>query len=213
MRVAGARVAFDVAHLPLEATWSAARRLVPHTGCWPVLGALHFGEEDADTDEEDEPAMYRAPWEEEATAAIDAAFGAGEEADAEEVPVDALPELTDGVLKVNQSRELSRHLAFAPTANGWEVPLNLGAPTANSGPEPELHSEALRRFHQRWGAELVVCDADLVEVRLLRQPRTIPEIREAMASYREYCDTVAALFGDPLTPRNMMRSVWTFWWD
>lgn len=212
VRVAGARVAFEVAHLPLEATWSAARRLVPVTGCWPVLGALRWSEEEADTNEDDEPAVYRAPWEQEATAAIDAAFGVGD-AEPEDVSVDTLPALTNGVLKVNQSREASRHLAFAPTAKGWEVPLSLCAPTAKSGPEPERHVATLREFHQRWGAELVVCDADLVEVRVLQPPRTLPEIREAMKSYREYCNTVEALSGDQLMPRDVMRPVWTFWWD
>jgi hypothetical protein len=213
VRISGARVAFDVAHLPLEATWSAARRLVADTGCWPVLGAQRWFEEEADTTEDDEPAVYRAPWEEEATAAIDAAFGVGVDAEPEDVSVDNLPALTNGVLNVNQSREVSRHLAFAPTAKGWEVPRFLCAPTANSGPEPERHAATLRQFHQRWGAELVVCDADLVEVRVLQPPRTLPEIREAMKSYREYCNTVEALSGDQLMPRDVMRAVWTFWWD
>lgn len=128
VRISGARVAFDVAHLPLEATWSAARRLVADTGCWPVLGAQRWFEEEADTTEDDEPAVYRAPWEEEATAAIDAAFGVGVDAEPEDVSVDNLPALTNGVLNVNQSREVSRHLAFAPTAKGWEVPRFLCAP-------------------------------------------------------------------------------------
>jgi hypothetical protein len=107
------------------------------------------------------------------------------------------------------------HILLLPTQSGWEVPAFLRWGGWNACPPPEYHVAALRRWHVRFGAELVGMNGDALNVRA-RRPTTR---REAIALAREqygYCpDIVDQGAGtlSALAASLMASDWWYFWWD
>lgn len=108
------------------------------------------------------------------------------------------------------------HIALLPTRDPTEVPAYLRFGGYNACPAPETHVAALRSLRDRYGAEIVACTLDTIELRVPRRPAT-PE--EALALARElhlYChDTIdqgletLSNYASAL----MASESWLFWWD
>ncbi|MGF7150366.1 hypothetical protein FHS96_004024 [Sphingomonas zeicaulis] len=108
------------------------------------------------------------------------------------------------------------HIVLTPAKFCWEVPAYLRWGGWNACPPPEYHVAALRRWHDRYGAELVGINGDVMNLRAARPPT---QRAEAMALAREvyaYCpDIVEQGTGDiaPLAAAMMADGWWYFRWD
>lgn len=107
-------------------------------------------------------------------------------------------------------------LAWIGGARSWEVPAHLAWGGWNACPAPEEHVATLRRWHERWGAELVGLTADAMELAVARPPVDDAAALELAREHYAYCaevvedgaGTVGALAG-------ALRGAtsWTFWWS
>lgn len=108
------------------------------------------------------------------------------------------------------------YIARIPTHDWTEIPAYLRFGGWNACPAPEYHVAAMRSWHDRYGAELVVASSDVIELRVARRPGTR---REAMALAKEfylYCpDTVEQGTQDLSTLAALLLNSdnWYFWWD
>jgi hypothetical protein len=110
----------------------------------------------------------------------------------------------------------TRHIVILPTQDATEAPAYLNFGGWNENPPPEHHIAALRGWRDRFGAELLTCGTDLMELSIARRP---PLREAALALAQEqyaYCNdlidqgftTFAALAGSL-----MVSDWWSFWWD
>jgi len=108
------------------------------------------------------------------------------------------------------------HIVTLPTRTSWEVPAYLRWGGWNACPAAEVQCAVLRRWQERYGAELVGIDRDTINLRVARRPR---DRAEALALAREcyaYCqDTVDQGVGtiEALAATLMASDWWFFWWD
>ncbi|AHE53039.1 DUF4253 domain-containing protein [Sphingomonas sanxanigenens] len=108
------------------------------------------------------------------------------------------------------------HILLTPAKFCWKVPAYLRWGGSNACPPPEYHVAALRRWHERYGAELIGINGDVMNLRAARPPA---QRAAAMTLAREvyaYCpDIVEQGTGDiaPLAAAMMANSWWYFWWD
>ncbi|MEE3623605.1 DUF4253 domain-containing protein [Nitrospirillum sp. BR 11752] len=116
----------------------------------------------------------------------------------------------------NQKPYARVHILLIPTDQGWQVPAYLRWGGWNECPPPESHVAALRVWHEKYGAELIVLSNDTMELRVDRRPADKAEAWDLARNQYRYCrdivdqgvGTVGALAGGLLqTP------YWFFWWD
>jgi len=107
-------------------------------------------------------------------------------------------------------------IALLPTQVPWEVPALLRFGGWNECSEPALHVALMKRWHARYGAEVVGVSGDVVEMRVSRLPS---DRAQALALAREqflYCpDLVYQGVGsvEALAATLLGSHVWYFWWD
>ncbi|MFN7920782.1 MAG: DUF4253 domain-containing protein [Bryobacteraceae bacterium] len=110
----------------------------------------------------------------------------------------------------------SVNLVEVPCAEGWQVPAHLPFGDWNACPPDEFHCAILRRWSERYGAELVGMSHDVIE---LYVPKPIDDkaaaklVAQEMTAYCEDivtqgCGTVRALAQEILGAKH-----WLFWWD
>jgi hypothetical protein len=86
-------------------------------------------------------------------------------------------------------------VALLPTRHGWEVPRLTGFGGWNRCPPPQVHTAMLKRWHERWGADLVCLTRTSLELGLTRPPRTRREALSLAWDYASYCnDGVEAIY-------------------
>ena len=198
--------------------WKALRARVEELGGWPVLlgdpAELEMIEEGL--------AASNTPIEEtlRSAAAIDGSwtFDDSETGGEETVPADAEPHEGFSIPynQVTGAPHRGVALAWIATPRGWEVPAHLGWGGWNACPAAEEHVATLRRWHDRWGAELVGLTADVMELAVARPPTDDAAALELAREHYAYCaeivdqgsGSIGALAG---SLRN--ASTWTFWWD
>ncbi|MDZ5649539.1 DUF4253 domain-containing protein [Nitrospirillum sp. BR 11828] len=108
------------------------------------------------------------------------------------------------------------HILLIPTDQGWQVPAFLRWGGWNACPPPEAHVAALRFWHEKYGAELIVISNDTMELRVDRLPADKAEAWDLARDQYRYCPdivdqgvgTVGALAGGLMQMR-----YWFFWWD
>ena len=206
--------------------WQRLRAIADETGCWPVV----IGGPD---DEKAHAAALR-----ESLDSTDGLVRDGLALDLDEwladeaaIDPDLLRELDDQA-PFGSARVITHQILEAPAwrlrraGNGtilwvesphsWDVPAILRFGGWNSCPPTAVHVAMLRRWHERWGAELVALSRDRLEVAVARGPRTRPE---ALALAREqflYCEElVLAEHGSlrALAAALLASRVWSFRWD
>lgn len=108
------------------------------------------------------------------------------------------------------------HILLIPARAGWEVPAFLRWGDWNACPPPEYHVAALRRWHERFGAELIGINGDTLNLRVANPPRSRVE---AIALARElygFCpDIVDQGVGtiSALAASLTASQWWYLWWD
>ena len=108
------------------------------------------------------------------------------------------------------------HIAVLPTADATEAPAYLKFGGWNACPDPALHVAALRSWRTRYGAEIITCSSDILEVRVTFRPSTRDEaIALATEQYRYCADIVEQGVGtiSELAALLMESDHWYFWWD
>jgi hypothetical protein len=120
-------------------------------------------------------------------------------------------------LDIQQGRPVDRvGLVLVPTERSWEAPAYLNYGGWNECPEPAVHVAFLRRWHERYGAEVVSIGPDVMEVSIAR-PVTGREEALALAdeqflySYDIVAQGTETL--DRLAAHLLHATVWYFWWD
>lgn len=107
-------------------------------------------------------------------------------------------------------------LALLPTPLAYAAPVWLNFGGWNDCPRPAEHVARLRRWQERFGAEVVAVSHDVVELRVLRPPTT-PEACVALAHehYAHCGDIVHQGFGSlaRLAGSLLGARAWYFWWD
>jgi hypothetical protein len=82
--------------------------------------------------------------------------------------------------------------------------------------EPALHVALLKQWHERFGAELVGCSLDVLELRVPRPPSDPAEVLAVAEQQYWYCpDVVDQGVGtlDALAVVQVPTHRWFFWWD
>ncbi|MBN8245854.1 MAG: DUF4253 domain-containing protein [Verrucomicrobia bacterium] len=107
-------------------------------------------------------------------------------------------------------------IARIPSSESWEAPCHVGMGGWNECPGPEVLAAFARRWHLRFGAEVVSTTHDVMEFSVATPPTTR---EEALGLAREQyllcpdiveqgCGSVAALASSLLG-----AGCWYFWWD
>lgn len=107
-------------------------------------------------------------------------------------------------------------IALLPTTVSAEAMAYLRFGGWNACPPAEHQVAVLRSLHERYGAELVLCTNDVVELRVQRRPATREEALALARDLYLYCNdaidqghgTVSAFAADL-----MASDWWYFWWD
>ncbi|RZL77882.1 MAG: DUF4253 domain-containing protein [Sphingomonas sp.] len=108
------------------------------------------------------------------------------------------------------------HIAVLPCSTGWEAMAYLRWGSWNDNPAAEYHVAALKNWNERFGAELVGCSHDVVNLHVATRPATREAALELAREQYLYCsdlidqgtETLAALAG-----ALMADDWWYFWWD
>ena len=108
------------------------------------------------------------------------------------------------------------YVALVPTTVGWQVPAYLGWGGWNECPEPDEHAAMMKRWGERYGAEVVCMSRDVVGMRVAQPPM---DREAALALAREqfiYCADIVIQGTNTL--ENLAATligaeVWYFWWD
>lgn len=108
------------------------------------------------------------------------------------------------------------HILLIPTSRSWEVPAYLRWGNWNACPPPAQHVAALRRWHERFGVELVGINRDTLNVRAARRPADRDVALALGREHYSYCPDVIdqGLDGlSALAAHLMANDWWYFWWD
>lgn len=107
-------------------------------------------------------------------------------------------------------------LALLPTPLAYAAPVWLNFGAWNDCPRPAEHVARLRRWEERFGAEVVAISHDVVELRVLRPPTTPTACVALAREHYDYCgDIVHQGFGSlaRLAGSLLGARAWYFWWD
>jgi hypothetical protein len=198
--------------------WRALRARAAALGGWPVLlghpGELELIEEGLGAGATPVAETLRAAGELGGSWTVDEEAGAGDET----IPGDAEPHHGFSIPYDASTGAPHRAVALAWIAGArpWEVPAHLAWGGWNACPAAEEHVATLRRWHDRWGAELVGLTGDVMEVAVTRPPADDDAALQLAREHYAYCaeivdqgvGTVGALAGS-------LRGAtsWSFWWD
>jgi hypothetical protein len=108
------------------------------------------------------------------------------------------------------------HIAILPTRDWTEAPAYLNFGDWNECPPPEHHIAALRHWRDSFGASLVTCGADRLELAIARRPTSTDAALALAREQYAYCnDLIDQGFGDfaRLAGSLMVSNWWSFWWD
>jgi hypothetical protein len=117
---------------------------------------------------------------------------------------------------ISSGKPRSTVVAIVAVQEGSEIPAALGWGGWNACPKPEEHVAVLRRWADKYGAELVGVSGDVLEMRVLRPPKTRETAMALATEQYDYCadivtqgvGSISALAADVLDD-----ATWFFWWD
>lgn len=109
-------------------------------------------------------------------------------------------------------------VALLPVPHGWQVPGLIGYGGWNTCPPAQVHAAILKRWHERYGAELVCLTRTRLELGLSRPPGTRQEALALAWDYASYChDGVEAIYQTDtlagLAAGLIDATVVRCWWD
>jgi hypothetical protein len=104
-----------------------------------------------------------------------------------------------------------------PTRRGEEVPALMRYGGWNACPMPHEHVAVMRRWAERYEAEVLAIAGDVVEFRVGRPPKTDAAAVRLLREQYAYCSevTVSADAGAMRRLAGPLKAarVWSFWWD
>jgi hypothetical protein len=114
-------------------------------------------------------------------------------------------------------RDQFHRLALIEAAHGWEVPVRLAwTGGANYDLDGAQHLAVLRRWSQRYGADVLTLGSDTLELLVERPPASKDEALAVAREQFSYCpDIVWQGLGTigALAATQARSRVWYFWWD
>jgi Domain of unknown function (DUF4253) len=108
------------------------------------------------------------------------------------------------------------YIALIPARTDDEIAAHMRWGGWNSNPQPFVHVIMLRRWKEKYGAELVGMTGDVMNLRVKRRPATREEALALAQEMYHYCaDIVEQGTGDfaTLAATLMVSDYWYFWWD
>lgn len=109
------------------------------------------------------------------------------------------------------------YIALIPTQDSTAIPAYMQWGNFNDCPSAAVHIAALRAWRDRYGAELVAPNADVLELRVARRPSMREEALDLARVLDVYCSD---LISEPtveayqeLAANLMATDWWWFWWD
>lgn len=108
------------------------------------------------------------------------------------------------------------YILLIPTSESATAPAYLRFGAWNACPPPEYQVATLRALQARYGAELVICTNDAIELRVKRRPETREEALELARGLYAYCnDSIDQGHGtlSAYAAYLMASDWWYFWWD
>lgn len=103
-----------------------------------------------------------------------------------------------------------------PTTDGWAVPALMRYGGWNSCPRPHVQLALLRRWKERYDAELVAVAGAVVELRVGKPPKTEVAALDLAREQYSYCDDIVSqgtMTLERLAEGLKNGTVWYFWWD
>lgn len=103
-----------------------------------------------------------------------------------------------------------------PTTDGWAVPALMRYGGWNSCPMPHVQLALLRRWKEKYDAELVAIAGDVVELRVGKPPKHDAGALELAREQYSYCDDIVSqgtMTLERLAEGLKNGTVWYFWWD
>jgi hypothetical protein len=107
-------------------------------------------------------------------------------------------------------------LVLVPARASWQVPAHLAFGGWNECPPDEVHVALLHRWHQRYGAELVVMTGSILELRVAQPPRTRSDALALAQEQFTYCPDIVTQGTETvgrLAASLLNGHTWFFWWD
>ncbi|EEF62641.1 DUF4253 domain-containing protein [Pedosphaera parvula] len=108
------------------------------------------------------------------------------------------------------------YIAKVPASRNWEVPAYIGMGNWNACPEPAEHVAMAKRWHERYGAEIVSITRDVIEFVVAKPPNTKESAIDLAKEQHLYCsDIVDQGCGSisNLAATLLNSKYWYFWWD
>lgn len=108
------------------------------------------------------------------------------------------------------------YIAKIPTARNWEAPAYIGMGGWNECPDSAVLTAFSKRWHERYGAEVVSITHDVMEFSVASPPGTREEaLALAREQYALCADIVDQGVGDitNLAATLLNSKYWYFWWD
>lgn len=108
------------------------------------------------------------------------------------------------------------YILLIPAAESAAVPAHLRFGAWNACPPPEHQVATLRALHSRYGAELVICTNDTIELRVKRRPQSREEALQLARALYAYCNDSIDQGHQTLSAYAaylMASDWWYFWWD
>lgn len=106
------------------------------------------------------------------------------------------------------------HIALLPTRDPTEAPAYLRAGGWNDCPEAVHQVAALRAWRDRYGAELIGCSHDTMNIRVQRQPSSRDEALALAREQHLFCsDMLNEMTLAELGAYLLENDWWFFWWD
>ena len=107
-------------------------------------------------------------------------------------------------------------IALIPTDDPTAIPAYMRWGNWNECAPPAYHVAALRAWRDKYGAELIGLSADVINLRVARNPATREEALELARAQYAYCNDIVdqgVRTLQKLAAGLMESEWWFFWWD
>jgi hypothetical protein len=107
-------------------------------------------------------------------------------------------------------------LAIVAVRDSTEVPAALGWGAWNACPSPEEHVAVMRRWSDRYGAQLVGISSDVVEMKVSSPPKDREAAMQLAGEQFAYCEDIVTQGTETisaLAATLLNGTSWYFWWD
>lgn len=206
--------------------WRRLRGLVDETGRWPVI----LGPEDDNDGYERllEPfdhaeELFGATPSRIGTVDVGIWFAEARKRNASRELHGAWPERISPTNEVSMARDWrtkalhpTLHIALPPVRHGWLVAAAFRYGGWNDCPWPWEHVAVHRYWFDRYGAEILSLNYEMIELEVTRPPRDREVALRAAEEYFDYCQDIVLLHNLTIEVQAailMESTIWRFWWD